>query len=339
MKIGLRTPSLKKSISARTSGRLTRSVKKLFIPFYGKKGTGLIKNPKKALYNKVYHKTTFGVSDTLRVKSPAKKKAASKTTIQSSKKAMPQKDVQSVKDKGRKNTLIGAAVVGSIVIGTVIYANSPKYSLTIDDQQEFPCNASYDESTGDISCEEQTFTGLYTPEDNAILESSEPDGFTYSSGHIAQKMPVVKISASDYQKETYSETLLLAKFSSTPKTVTITLADEKKTKQKTIVQVKTSFSDADLALIKEKYDIWREQKGSETESNANPSSTPTQSATPSSSSASSAPTSPSNSSGYSSNTQEEVSGYCKDGTPVTGVPSARGKANSCYGHGGWQDQY
>lgn len=32
-----------------------------------------------------------------------------------------------------------------------------------------------------------------------------------------------------------------------------------------------------------------------------------------------------------------VSGYCNDGTYVTGNPAARGKANACYGHGGWRD--
>ena len=53
----IRKPSLKKSISARTKGRATRAVKKAVIPGYGKKGTGWIKNPKKAAYNKVYKKT------------------------------------------------------------------------------------------------------------------------------------------------------------------------------------------------------------------------------------------------------------------------------------------
>ena len=32
-----------------------------------------------------------------------------------------------------------------------------------------------------------------------------------------------------------------------------------------------------------------------------------------------------------------VTGYCKDGTLVTGNPSARGKANPCHGHKGWRD--
>lgn len=63
MKFGVRKPSLRKSISARTTGRTKRAVKKALIPGYGKKGTGVIKNPRKALYNKVYHKTTFSIFD------------------------------------------------------------------------------------------------------------------------------------------------------------------------------------------------------------------------------------------------------------------------------------
>lgn len=63
MKFGLRTPSLKKSISARTTGRLTRSVKRTVLPGYGKKGGGLLTDPKRSIYNRVYDKTSFGVGD------------------------------------------------------------------------------------------------------------------------------------------------------------------------------------------------------------------------------------------------------------------------------------
>ena len=62
MKFGLRTPSLKKSISARTTGQLKRAVKRVIIPGYGKKGIGLL-HPKRAMYNKVYNKTTFSIFD------------------------------------------------------------------------------------------------------------------------------------------------------------------------------------------------------------------------------------------------------------------------------------
>lgn len=38
MKFGMRTPSLKKSIKARTTGKAKRAIKKAVIPGYGKKG-------------------------------------------------------------------------------------------------------------------------------------------------------------------------------------------------------------------------------------------------------------------------------------------------------------
>lgn len=63
MKFGMRTPSLKKSISARTTGKAKRAIKKAIIPGYGKKGMGWLRDPKKAAYNKVYRKTTFGLKD------------------------------------------------------------------------------------------------------------------------------------------------------------------------------------------------------------------------------------------------------------------------------------
>ncbi|EON3043063.1 hypothetical protein FDO51_RS12615 [Enterococcus hirae] len=63
MKIGMRKPSIKKSISARTTGKTKRAAKKAVIPGYGKKGTGWIKDPKKATYNKVYKKTSFSFWD------------------------------------------------------------------------------------------------------------------------------------------------------------------------------------------------------------------------------------------------------------------------------------
>ena len=59
MKIGYRSPSLSKSLKARTTGKLKRQMKKAVNPFYGKKGMGLINNPKKAIYNKVYNKVTI----------------------------------------------------------------------------------------------------------------------------------------------------------------------------------------------------------------------------------------------------------------------------------------
>ncbi|AUS70064.1 hypothetical protein [Lactococcus lactis] len=63
MKIGMRKPSITKSLKARTTTKYKHKVKKALIPGYGKKGMGWIKNPKKAAYNKVYKKTTFSIWD------------------------------------------------------------------------------------------------------------------------------------------------------------------------------------------------------------------------------------------------------------------------------------
>lgn len=66
MKIGIRKPSIKKMVKAKTVGKAKRAVKKVVNPVYGKKGTGLVKDPKRAVKNKVYKKTTVGVKDILK---------------------------------------------------------------------------------------------------------------------------------------------------------------------------------------------------------------------------------------------------------------------------------
>ena len=56
MKFGIRTPSLSRTISART-------VKRTLIPGYGRKGMGWLRDPRRAAYNKVYRKTTMRFGD------------------------------------------------------------------------------------------------------------------------------------------------------------------------------------------------------------------------------------------------------------------------------------
>ena len=63
MKFGVRKPSIKKSLKARTTGKAKRAIKKALIPGYGKKGMGWVKNPRKAAYNKIYRKTSFSILD------------------------------------------------------------------------------------------------------------------------------------------------------------------------------------------------------------------------------------------------------------------------------------
>lgn len=63
MKMGLRTPNPMKSLKARTTGKLKRQMKKAVIPGYGMKEMGYIKNPERAIKNKIYKKTTFSIWD------------------------------------------------------------------------------------------------------------------------------------------------------------------------------------------------------------------------------------------------------------------------------------
>lgn len=65
MKFGMRIPSVKKIIKARTTGRVNRLVKSVN-PLYQKKGMGYINNPGRAFYNHIYKKTSFSIVDWLK---------------------------------------------------------------------------------------------------------------------------------------------------------------------------------------------------------------------------------------------------------------------------------
>ncbi len=66
MRIGMRKPSVKRMIKARTTGRAKRAVKKAVIPGYGKRGMGFVKNPKRSVKGAIYRRTTFSVWDLFR---------------------------------------------------------------------------------------------------------------------------------------------------------------------------------------------------------------------------------------------------------------------------------
>ena len=58
MKVGMRTPSPTRSLKAKTTGRVKRSVSRSVNPVYGVKGVGYLKDPERAIKNKIYHKVT-----------------------------------------------------------------------------------------------------------------------------------------------------------------------------------------------------------------------------------------------------------------------------------------
>lgn len=122
MKMGMRKPSVKKSFSARSTGKAKRAVKKAVVPGYGKKGSGWIKDPKKAAYNKVYNKTTFSVNDVMHSASGHSSKKTP-TKVSASATAAPSVNVGSkisynvlVKKKPSINVPIIFAILGLIIL-------------------------------------------------------------------------------------------------------------------------------------------------------------------------------------------------------------------------------
>lgn len=57
MKFGFRVPSIKKRIAARTS---VKRIIRHNLGFKAPRGLGWLTNPKKALYNRIYNKTSIG---------------------------------------------------------------------------------------------------------------------------------------------------------------------------------------------------------------------------------------------------------------------------------------
>ena len=66
MRIGMRKPSVKRMIKARTTDRAKRAVKRAVIPGYGRRGMGFVKDPKRAVKGAIYRRTTFSVWDLFR---------------------------------------------------------------------------------------------------------------------------------------------------------------------------------------------------------------------------------------------------------------------------------
>lgn len=114
MKTGIRKPNIKKSISARTTGKVKRAVKKSVNPMYGKKGAGFVKDPAKSVKNAVYHRTTVGVSDIVKSGSGSRTASTSSPAAGSSHSgSAPSPAAAPEKKKG------GAASIALIVIGVL----------------------------------------------------------------------------------------------------------------------------------------------------------------------------------------------------------------------------
>ena len=66
----IRRRSITKSIKAETTAKYKRELKKKILPGYGKKGAGVVKDPKRSIRNAIYNRTTL---DTRKISKSKKK--------------------------------------------------------------------------------------------------------------------------------------------------------------------------------------------------------------------------------------------------------------------------
>ena len=129
MKFGVRKPNLKKSFKARTTGKAKRMLKKAINPLYGKKGMGIIKNPQKAIYNKIYNKTTFGAKDIIKTSNNKKNKAHVKNLYKEDEKI----DISKNSDENNVNMKMKKSDIIRYVIGIIFILGGIGGLLSEDD--------------------------------------------------------------------------------------------------------------------------------------------------------------------------------------------------------------
>lgn len=247
------------------------------------------------------------------------------------------------------------------------------YTINISEEHIFNCNATGDEKTNSIKCPEQKIDGTYSKYDKTELRVGYSDINT-KDNHFAKEISDYTIDPSLYITENYDEEKV--KNTNLETSITFSLYNTylSRTMVEKTVHIRYKLTEEDLKLISDRNTEWkkqeaerkalqekieaekkaeaerkaaeeakeraakeaRERAAAEERRRASQQQTPKYTQTPAYSGGSSTPNR-SDSYSPSTGTNTVVSGYCNDGTYVTGNPSARGKANPCYGHKGWRD--
>ena len=247
------------------------------------------------------------------------------------------------------------------------------YAINIPEEYTLNCNATWDESINSIKCPAQKIDGTYSSYDKTKLRvgysSVETEG-----NHFTEKTSDYAIDQSLYITENYDEEKV--KETKNEKSITFSLYNTylNRTVLEKTVHIRYKLTDEDLKLISDRNTEWKKQEAerkalqekieaekkaeaerkaaeeakeraaeeakeraaAEERRRASQQQAPRYTKAPAYSGGSSTPNHSGNYS-PSTGTNTDVSGYCNDGTYVTGNPSARGKANPCYGHKGWRD--
>lgn len=247
------------------------------------------------------------------------------------------------------------------------------YAINISEEHIFNCNATWDEKIGSIKCPAQKIDGTYSKYHKTELRVGYSDVDT-KDNHFAKEISDYTIDQSLYTTENYDEEKV--KDTKNEKSITFSLYNTylNRTVLEKTVHIHYVLTDEDLKLISDRNIEWKKQEAerkalqekieaekkaeaerkaaeeakeraaaeakeraaAEERRRASQQQTPRYTPAPAYSGGSSTPNR-SDSYSPSTGTNTDVSGYCNDGTYVTGNPSARGKANPCYGHKGWRD--
>lgn len=239
------------------------------------------------------------------------------------------------------------------------------YAINIPEEYAFNCNATWDENTNSIKCPEQKIDGTYSKYDKTKIRVGYSSIET-KDNFFTKEISDYTIDQSLYITENYDE----EKVKNTNLETSITFSLYNTYLNRTMVEktahIRYKLTDEDLKLISDRNIEWKKQEAerkalqekieaekkaeaerkaaeeakeraaAEERRRASQQQTPKYTPAPAYSGGSSTPNRSDNYS-PSTGTNTIVSGYCNDGTYVTGNPSARGKANPCYGHKGWRD--
>lgn len=265
-----------------------------------------------------------------------------------------------------------SGIIGSIASSTERGRN---YYINADDTYTFDCNLSYDDSNQTFQCTTREISGYYSKYDTAELKgdntSINGDKFVskveapiigadiYRSAEYSTEKVVGEYSKTDVRLELYNTYLKEVVLSKSIKVIwkysdadlaKITTkhqewqaeqdrkATEKAAEEKRKAEEETAKKAAEEAKKAQEEAAEKARLEAEVRQRTRQVQTTTRSTNASSTNSNnSSGNSGSSSNSPNSGATNNVYGYCNDGLDVYGNPSARGKANKCYGHGGWRD--
>ena len=100
-------------------------------------------------------------------------------------------------------------VVAYAVMATILESveRNRDYIIDVDSEYNFACNLTYDATQDKLSCAERTIDRTYSSYSTTELHSSE-SGMSTGGDEFSIKLPIVEISADNYETDSYSHDVI-----------------------------------------------------------------------------------------------------------------------------------